>query len=245
MQGQLRIDRRPLHIQAYEHLLSLIESGAYEPGQQLPAEADLAAQLGISRPTLREALYNLEQEGVIVRRHGVGTFVSSEYGSQLESGLERLESVLQLSRRQGMKSLVRGLSVEEMPADEELAERLDVDPHTPVTCIRRTILVSRRPAAYLVDYSPAALLPPVAIDPSFSGSILDLLRHHDGVHVREALSEITALRADPFLARQLDIDPGEALLLLTETLFGKGQEPIDFSRNYFVPDRFRFHVLRR
>ena len=73
---QLKINKTPLHLQAQQHLLDLIEDGTCQPGEKLPSEVDLAAQLGISRPTLREALLNLEQEDIIVRKHGVGTFVT-------------------------------------------------------------------------------------------------------------------------------------------------------------------------
>lgn len=242
---RLRTDKRPLHLQAQQHLLSLIENEIYQPGQQLPSEADLAAQLGISRPTLREALLNLEQEDVIVRKHGVGTFVAPGYGNRLESGLERLESILALATRQGVTTQVRGLSVEQVPSDEELAERLDVAPDTPLTCVRRTIVIKRRPAAYLVDYGLVAVLSPDAIGTSFSGSVLDLLTQQNGVCVHEALAEITAINADALLAEQLEVEPGQALVLLTETLFTDDHTPVEFSRNYFLPALFRFHILRR
>jgi GntR family transcriptional regulator len=242
---RFKTDRRPLHLQTQQHLLSLIENEVYQPGQQLPSEADLAAQLGISRPTLREALLYLEQEGVIVRKHGVGTFVAPGYGHRLESGLERLESILSSAARQGMATQMRGLSVEQMPADEELAERLGVAPDTPLTCVRRAIVVKRRPAAYLVDYSPVTVLPPEAIGASFGGSVLDLLVQQNGIRVCESLAEIIAINADVLLAEQLEVEPGQALLLLAETLFTDDHTPIEFSRNYFLPDLFRFHVLRR
>ena len=242
---RLKINRTPLHLQARQHLLSLIEDGAYGPGEQLPSEIDLAAQLGISRPTLREALLNLEQEGVIVRRHGVGTFVAADRNSPLDTGLERLESVLALAAHLGVTTHVRGLSVEQVSADEKLAEKLDSPPGTPLTRVQRTIVVKHRPAAYLVDYSPADVLPSEAIDATFNGSILDLLKEQPGVHVREAVAEITAINADAWLAEQLEIESGQALLLLTETLFADDSTPIEFSRNYFLPDLFRFHVLRR
>lgn len=242
---ELKIDRRPLHVQARQHLLKLIEDGTYQPGQQLPSESDLATQLGISRPTLREALFNLEQEGIIVRKHGVGTFVAPEYGERLASGLERLESVLALAERQGVATQVHGLSVERIPADEQLAETLELEPGEPLTCVRRTIAVDGQPAAYLVDYVPTTILPPEALDASFGGSVLDLLVRWNNVRVREALAEITATNADAPLARQLGVDPGQALLLLSETLFTDEHAPIEFSRNYFLPDSFDFHVLRR
>jgi len=242
---RIKADRRSLSIQTREHLLRLIENGIYKPGERLPSEADLATKLGISRPTLREALLNLQQEGVIVRKHGVGTFVAPGYGCRLESGLERLESILALAARHGITTRMRGLSVEQVPADEELAKKLDVALDTPLTCVRRTIVVKDRPAAYLVDYSPVTVLPPEALDMSFSGSVLDLLMRQNGIRIREALAEITAINADALLAEQLEIEAGQALLLLIETLFTDDQVPIEFSRNYFLPDLFYFHVLRR
>ncbi|MDY7080519.1 MAG: GntR family transcriptional regulator [Chloroflexota bacterium] len=242
---QLKINKAPLHLQAQQHLLGLIKDGTYQPGEQLPAEVDLAAQLGISRSTLREALLNLEREGFVVRKHGVGTFISSGPGSRLESGLERLESILASAARQGITTQMRGLNIEQSPANEELAEKLDVAPDTPLTVVRRTIVVEDKPAAYLVDYGPVALLPPAALETSFNGSVLDLFMQRNNIHVRKVLSEITAINADTLLAEQLEVEPGQALLLLTETLFADDNSPIEFSRNYFLPDLFHFHVLRR
>ncbi len=242
---ELKTDRRPLHIQARQYLLRLIEKGAYQPGQQLPSESDLAAQLGISRPTLREALFNLDQAGVIVRKHGVGTFIAPGYGKRIESGLERLESILALAARQGITTQVLELSIERVRADGQLAEKLEVQPETPLTCVRRTIAVDGRLAAYLVDFASPEVLPPDAMHGSFAGSVLDLLTRRNDIHVHEALAEITAVDADAHLAEQLQVDPGQALLLLCETLFTEELAPIEYSRNYFLPGLFDFHVLRR
>jgi GntR family transcriptional regulator len=242
---QFKVDKTRLYLQARQYLLSLIENGTYQPGERLPPEIDLAAQLGVSRPTLREALFNLEREGVVVRRHGVGTFVASKPNSRLKGGLGRLESVLSLAARQGMVAQVRGLSVEQVLADEELAERLDVTPEMPLTRVQRTIVVKNRPIAYLIDYFSVDVISPGELGLFFSGSILDLLRQREDVRVHEAVAQISAVNADVELADQLEIEPGQALLLLAETLFTEDNQPIEFSHNYFLPDHFQFHVLRR
>jgi len=242
---ELRTDRRPLHVQAQQHLLRLIEEGTYEPGEQLPSESSLASQLGISRPTLREALFNLEQEGVIVRRHGVGTFVASAYGERMTSGLERLDSILAIAERHGRSTRVLRLRVEQLPADENLAAKLGLSPSDPVTCVRRTIAVDGRLAAYLIDYAPVEVLPAQAVDESFNGSVLDLLVRRDYLRICQAVADITAVNADETLAEHLEIDPGEALLLLSETLLTEDLAPVEYSCNYFLPDFFDFHVLRR
>jgi GntR family transcriptional regulator len=243
------MDRSPrsdrLYRQAEQRLLELIERGTYAPGEQIPSEVDLAAQFGISRPTLREALLHLEQAGAIVRKHGVGTFVASAYGLRLESGLERLESVFQMTARQGMEAHIEGLACDQEPAEPAVAERLAIPPGTPLTTVRRTIVVDGRPAAYMLDLAPPDILSPQDIGESFSGSVLDVLRQRPDLHVSQAVADIVPVDADALLAERLSIRPGQAILLLEEVLLAEGGIPIEFSRNYFVPSMFRFHVLRR
>jgi len=242
---RIKADKRSLSIQTREHLLRLIKDGIYEPGEQLPSEADLAAQLGISRPTLREALLNLEQEDIIVRKHGVGTFVAPGYGHRLESGLERLESVLVLAARQGMQAGFDDLQVREEPADPELAGKLQATPGTLLTSVRRVIVVDGVPVAYMLDVAPTSILSAADVDETFRGSVLDLLRQKQDLQTFQAVADIVALNAGAFLAEKLKIEMGQAVLLLEETLFDKEGTTIEFSRNYFVPDFFRFHVVRR
>jgi GntR family transcriptional regulator len=243
MDRSLRSDR--LYLQAEQRLLELIESGTYAPGEQLPSEVELAAQFGISRPTLREALLHLEQAGAIVRKHGVGTFVASAYGLRLESGLERLESVFEMTARQGMEARIEGLACTQEPAEAAVAERLALAPGTHVTAVRRTIVVDDRPAAYMLDLAPPSVLSPSDIDESFNGSVLDVLRQRSDLRVSQAVADIVPVNADGFLADRLSVRPGQAILLLEEVLLAEGGVPIEFSRNYFVSSMFRFHVLRR
>jgi len=238
-----QLERRPLYLQVHDRLLALIQEGGLQPGERLPSETDLAGRFGISRATLREALRLLEDEGIVVRRHGVGTFVAAN--AHLETGLERLESVLALAGRQGMETRVEDLVVATVEADRAVAERLRVERGTPLTSISRTILVADRPAAYMQDLVLPSWLTPDQIDEGFSGSVLDLLRRRYPRRIQEALAEITAVRAGRTLARRLGVHPDAALLLIEETLFEATGTPIGFSRNYFVPDRFRFHVVRR
>jgi len=241
----LKASRLSLPAQAQQLLLGLITEGTYRPGEQLPPEKDLAARLGISRPTLREALGNLEQQGVLVRRHGIGTFVTSGNSHPLQTGLERLESVMELAARQHVHAQVDALEIRQEPASQALAQSLQVLPHSLLTAIRRVIVVDGKPVAYLADYAPAALLSPVDLGEGFNGSVLELLRKKPDLPLGQALANIVAVNADRFLCEKLSVKPGQALLLLEETLFDPDGRPIEFSQNYFVPDFFRFHVVRR
>jgi GntR family transcriptional regulator len=240
----LKTNKLSLATQAQRYLGSLIHNGTYQPGDQLPSQADLAAQLGISRATLREALLNLEQDGLIIRRHGVGTFIAPGCEDRLESGLECLESILELAARQGLKVSINALDVREVRADADIAERLQLAPGTQLTSVRRVIQVGRRPVAYMVDVAPASILCLVEVDQAFRGSVLDLLRQKSTQLVTQAIAEITALSADAFLAEKLHVAPGQPIVLIEELLFDQQGVAVEFSRNYFLPEFFRFHVLR-
>jgi GntR family transcriptional regulator len=241
----LKEKKLTLSAQAQQYLTSLIEEGIYQPGQQFPSEADLATQLGISRATLREALLNLEQEGAIIRKHGVGTFVAPSYGQRLEGGLERLESILALASRQGLELAYDDLEVSEEPAGKALAEILQVPPGANVTCVRRVIMADGKPVAFMWDAILASVLSPAEVNGRFAGSVLDLLRNKADFRVAQAVAYIIALNADRLLAEKLEIERGRAVLLLEELLYDEEGTPVEFSRNYFVPDFFRFHVVRR
>jgi GntR family transcriptional regulator len=105
--------------------------------------------------------------------------------------------------------------------------------------------VDGRPVAYLEDFVPTRWLSPDDLGDTFTGSVLDALRQHPALRIQEARADIIAIRAGRSLAHRLQVQPGDALLLLEETLFDASGVPLDFSRNYFVPDRFRFHVVRK
>ncbi len=244
--NQLKVNKVPLHIQVQEHLLGLIEDGTYQPGDQFPSEVALADQLGISRPTLREALQRLEQEGVILRRHGVGTFVAA-CTPILESGLEVLESLDRQARRIGLETEVVDLEVTERPASSEemgMLELTAAEGPVDVLSIDRVIAVAGDPVAYLKDVVPQAYLQQEDMG-DFSGSVLDLFLRRDPALPILSRTEIIAEAARTHVAARLGIPRGQALLKLVGQLYGPDERVLDYSISYFVPGHFRFHVMRR
>jgi GntR family transcriptional regulator len=239
------LERLPLYIQTQNYLLELFEDGTYKPGDQLPSESDLAEQLGISRPTLREALLKLEQDGAVVRRHGIGTFVTTGFKRRLKSGLERLESILQLAGQQNLQVKFDTLQVALEKADQLTADLLRISLGTQLTTVRRVIALDKTPVAFMQDCVVGSVFAPEDIDKNFKGSVLDMLVNSRHVQVSHAVADIIPVVADESLAEKLCVDPGAAILLMEEILYDDESEPIELSRNYFVPDFFRFRVVRR
>lgn len=240
-----KLDNRPLHIRAEEALAALLEGGTYQPGDQLPPEPELAQQLGISRATLREVMRAFEERGLITRRHGVGTFVHQASPLVIESGLETLESVDTLVRRRGLSIETRDLHIEERPAPRSLALALGVPAGTRLTTVTRTKVAAGQPVATMMDALPASLVSAGDVWAGFRGSVLDYLLTRSDLALAHARASILPVCAGEQQAAQLEVAPGTVLLLLEETLYTTTGQVIGFSRNYFVPEFFKFHVVRR
>lgn len=214
------------------------------PESRLPSEPELAQQLGVSRATLREAMRAFEAQGLIRRRQGLGTFVMPQV-PVIESGLEVLESIDTLAHRIGLEVSMGALRVEQLPAEGEYLSALSVPAGTLLTRVERVIYHQARPIAYLMDAVPADILVPDDLSEGFTGSVLDLLLSRESLSLSHARTEINAVNALPEVARPLQIQRDDVLLLLREWLYATDGRVVAYSLSYFLPGYFRFHVISR
>lgn len=213
------------------------------PGQRLLNEPDLAKQMGVSRATLREAMRTFETQGMIRRRQGSGTYVVGKV-PVIDAGLEVLESLDTMAKRMDLAIAVSDLEIEQVPADKSIAEGLDVEVGTRLTRVRRVIRADGRPAAYLVDTLPEALLKPEDLPTGFAGSVLDfLLERGDELGISRAVVSATNATAD--VAKALEIQRDDVLLVFSAQLYDLKGAVVDYSQSYFIPGYFHFHVNRR
>ena len=234
-----------LHDQAQLYLRDLIKNGTYEPGQKFPPEGLFAEQLGISRPTLREALHNLQAEGMIVRKHGVGTFVSVSHTNRLESGLEVLESIEHIANRRGLKTKMGKAEIEERSPKAAEITGLECDPNEEVLSVARTILIDNKPVADLWDVVLTKYLHKEELGDMFHGSVLDIFLKRGRPMLTYSVTRLAAVAANRVLARELEVPLKTPLLKLESKLFTQDDIVVDYSISYFVPDYFDFHVIRR
>ncbi|MEW6718314.1 MAG: GntR family transcriptional regulator [Chloroflexota bacterium] len=226
----------------HEELESIIAQA--ELGQRLPSEPNLAESLGVSRATLREAMRTFETQGLIHRRHGVGTFVVHP-NPVIESGLEVLESIETITKRLGFSVSMGDLEVTNAEATEDELLKLGLEPGTRILRISRVILKEGCPVAYLVDTLPEKTLSPEEFANGFSGSVLDLLLQRGDLQLSRSRCDVSAVAANAVLARALHVQPGVALLRFESLLYTVDGQAVDYSFSYFLPGYFRFHVVRR
>jgi GntR family transcriptional regulator len=214
-----------------------------QPGERLPAEPDLARQLGVSRATLREAMRSFEGQGLIRRRQGIGTFIV-RHSQVIDTGLEVLESIETMAKKINLNVSMGDLKIIPIQADEKLSKELQVPVDTGLIQVSRVIMADNRPVAYLIDVLPENVLTSPDLQEGFTGSVLDMLLKRESISLATSFTEIRAVAASTEIARALEIQRGDVLLMFDARLFSKEDVVIDYSSSYFLQGYFRFHVVR-
>jgi DNA-binding GntR family transcriptional regulator len=186
-------------------------------------------------------------DGFILRKQGVGTFVSPGYQKRFENGLEVLESLDHIATRMGLATEMGKAEIEERPPKIYELAHLEREPGEipSILSVTRTILVETRPVAYLWDIVPTEYLHREELAHGFHGSVLDTLLRRGSPMLDYSLTELTAISANADLARQLHVPAKSPLMQLQAKLCTPENRVVDFSISYFVPDSFNFHVIRR
>ena len=137
-------------------LLDELRTGRYAHADRLPAEVDLAAELGVSRTVIRDALSEMERAGYLEQGRGIGTVVNRSVLG-LRSRLDQKLEYYPLIRSFGSYPHADGIQVFPIRAGDELAHNLDIEPGDEVICIKKRILADTTPVIYSIDYLPRSL----------------------------------------------------------------------------------------
>lgn len=217
-------------------------SDQYRPGDQLPSEPELAAAYAVSRATIREALQDLENEGIVRRVHGSGTFVTQvqpRVSGALDVDLGVTEAVQAANQRLG----VQVLRAEHTAAPRDIAEHLSLPPAGRILLIERVILANDRPAALAVDAIPARVAQ-AASSPYRDGSVYRHLERDCGVVLVGGVAHVSAVDADARMARLLKVERGDALLRMEQVERSEAGELVLYSLEHYVPGCFDLTVRR-
>ena len=236
---------RPSTSSTRDHLLAWIAKAKIGPGRQLPPEPQLAGELGVSRPTLREALRSLEDEGVVTRSRGTGTFVS--HRPRLRNNLDVNFGVTDAIRRAGMEPGVRAAVTSIGVAPDEEREALAIGLGEEVVLVERVRTADERPVAFTRDVLPVRLLQvrPHVIQRLAAGSIYETMERDLGLVIHHGVASFTPARASKHLASKLRVSRGTLLLYLRQVDYDQDGRPILSSHEYHLADAFEFTVIRR
>ncbi|MFB7244426.1 GntR family transcriptional regulator [Streptomyces populi] len=234
---RLGVDRTspvPLYFQLAQQLEAAIEQGALTPGSLLGNEIELAGRLGLSRPTVRQAIQSLVDKGLLVRRRGVGTqVVHSQVRRPLElsSLYDDLESA---GQRPATKVVVNTVE----PASTEVAAALGVTEGAEVHRVERLRLAHGEPMAYLCNFLPPELLELDSARMEATG--LYRLMRGAGITLHSARQSVGARAASADEGERLGEPAGAPVLTMQRTTFDDTGRAVEFGSHIYRASRYSF-----
>lgn len=221
---------------AYVHLRGalqkMIETGVFAPGQALPGERDLAAQLSLSRVTVRKAIAGLVADGLLTQRHGAGTFVTD----RIVKSFSKLTGFTEDLRTRGLKPRVKFLTRGSGEVSPEEAMALHLSPGDSVVRLRRLRYAADKPLALEDTAVPQALLP----DPrAVRLSLYDTLEHL-GLRPVRALQRLRAVALEADQAALLNLPAGSPALSIERRAFLADGRVVEFTRSLYRGDTYDF-----
>ncbi len=223
---------QPLYLQLQRALREAIERGALSPEDALPSERVLAAELGVSRITVRKAIDGLAEEGLLVRRQGSGNFV----GSRIEKNFAKLTSFSEDMRARGRVPSTQWLKRQAGQVTPEEAMRLALSPGAEVYRFHRLRFADDEPMALEYCTVAASALPSI----DAVGDSLYVALEAAGNRPVRALQRLRALLLDEEQGRLLEATPGEAGLLVERVGYLRDGRAIELSRSYYRGDTYDF-----
>ena len=229
----------PLYAQIKDILRARILDGSYQPHQQMPSESEMMATFNVSRITVRQALNDLQNEGLIFRIHGKGTFVSKPKAFQ---DLGRLQGFGEAMRQMGYETFARVLSIKSVTPSAQVAERLQLPKRARVTELQRVRFLNREPISLDVSYVPLAIGNRLAKEDLAARDVFVILENDYGIALGHAELQIGSTLADDTLAAQLKVEEGSPVLFIERTTHTADGRPIDYEHLYYRGDAFQYKV---
>lgn len=227
----------PLYYQIARRLQDAIESGEFPPGSRIENELKLAEQLSISRPTIRRAIQELVDQGLLVRRRGVGTQVVRGGLLTRRVELTSLYDDLSLSHRAPSTKV---LLHETIVPPAEILESLTLPPDTAVLHIKRLRFTEGIPFALLENYLPPEFLALTAKQLETHG--LYQLMRAKGTTMRVARQTIGARVGTPEESELFKQKIGSPVLIMSRTLYDQSGHAVEYAKHSYRPDLYSFEV---
>jgi GntR family transcriptional regulator len=229
----------PLYNQIKDLLRTRILQGTYSPHSRMPSENELSNHFSVSRITVRQALNDLQKEGLIFTIHGKGTFVAKPKAFQNVSTLRGLaESMSQL----GYEVINQLISFKFMVADSIVAQRLQLLGGSKVAEIKRVRLINREPVSLEVTYLPQNLGEQLKRADLVTRDIFLILENDCGIALGHADLAIDAVLAESELTKALTVEEGSPIMRIERLTYSTDGAPLDFEYLYYRGDAFQYRL---
>jgi len=229
----------PLYHQLKQLLVDRIMSNELQPGDILPTEEKLQETYQLSRTTVRQALKELEIDGLVSRHRGRGTFVSP---AKIRHSAEPHFSLTDALLQQGIQPSWRILSAEWIPAGTDIASLFKLEAGMPVFQLRRLRLTNNEPIGFHIAYASPSMAAAIDKDQMDVGGSTQYLRRTDALSGCYANRMVEAGRASIETAELLDIEEGSPILLINRELINSDGQIVEILKARYRGDRFQYHI---
>jgi len=240
--NNLRYEKKniPLYFQLEQILKSKIITGEYMAGEQIPTEKDLCETYQVSSITARQAILNLVNEGLLVRKQGKGTFVTEEITSintlQLSGSINDLITY-------GLKAQeVKVLGINKVKTPKQVAKSLNLEEGREVMQLKRIRISNNGPVSYVINYLPLEIGEKVKEGDLRTYPMLQILRDKFRIPLRGGIQYIEPIVADYDISSNLSVSISSPILYIETIIFAKQKKPVEFVQTYVRPDRYRYSV---
>lgn len=232
--------RRDLALPLYRQLVAAlrddIRRGALGSGDALPSESRLRTRFGVSRVTVRQALHELQRDGIVIAKQGKGTFVR---GRPIEHELGEFHTLTEVLERHGYPRQVDLLFCGEVTPPGSVAEELGIGASERCVLVKRRHLMRRQPVALTVMYLPKSVAGEWSAEDFRAKTVYELAAEH-GLGAVDGRRVITACHALNDIASTLGMSVGDPVLLVRSRSHFASGEALESSAFYFHPRRYSF-----
>ncbi|HEX7056301.1 MAG TPA: GntR family transcriptional regulator [Bacilli bacterium] len=232
---------QPLYGSVKDKILEMIETGKYQPGDQLPTEFELCKMFNVSRTTVRLALNQLKLEGHVNQVQGRGTFVSK---SKIQHRLTSYISFIDFMNSLGLANETKIIEFSVIPASANIAKHLRIAEKDPVFHIIRSRYVENLPFQYSQTYISWKMAPGLTKE-DCEGSLYWMFENKFNHKLEKCVEQIEPVLIDQLTSEVLGIPVGSLAMLLKSTTYNVNDEPLEYSREVYRGDRSSFILERK
>ncbi len=242
--GERRFSSIPLYFRIESLLRNKILNGQWEPWEKLPTEVVFVEQFGVSLITIRKALSNLEQEGLIVRNRAKGTFVAENIDVKRKFVItNEVHNILQDADRYEVSDIsLKEIKLKDARNAAELREFFKLTNEDKIYILRRTRLLDENPIYYLENYMPIEIAKSLSIKDLETKPLLNVLKEQIHLTIDHGVMYIEAIPADIDVAEILKTQLFEPLMLRQLRYWMPGGKPLEIVNAFMRQDYFKYKV---
>lgn len=229
----------PLYLQLKQIIKDDISRGVYKAGQKLPPEAEIGKTYGVSRITVRRAITDLVEEGVLHSQQGKGSYVRELKEKRELISVGSFSDMTTMSGKTPSSQILSNLVIE---ADDKLASTFKIKPNDPVLKLHRLLFIDNQPFIIETSFFPLEILPDLEKYIGESPSIYHILKERFGVEPAFSEKTLEVILAAEYESSLFHCDRGTPLYLLGKITYDQQDRPVHYSQSVYMSSKVIFTI---